>query len=429
MSASSADKFMYTGSPGTATTLSSPGYTTGVSTSITVGTTASFPTTTGCIFAIDTAEVVTTNGVAEEVQVAGTYCVFSGAVTNGTTISSLNLLYGTAQSYTAGALTRVYIPVSSLHTERMVGGLLVSLDQDGTLKAGAVDVAGVIASGIITNTQMSTEVKPVTLLDETTFDFIASGLVWSGDAYASTRNASMTDGVLYINGQRLTLSAVTARSFTASKDTYIDVLNTAGVASLVYTEAVNNAASPGLAANSVRIGIIVTGATNIAAVGSVNQGQETMVLPIVASVAYAVTDSLGNLICPRDPNRKILGYRQIIADTSALANLGDSKLTVPVIVPTGRKVKINVRAKYILGSLSNSGYGFTIWDGAISSTQVNQSNITAHANNAQISTPTDAVYTPSAGSHTYTTSVLATSGTGTVGASAVAPAFILVELA
>jgi len=136
-----------------------------------------------------------------------------------------------------------------------------------------------------------------------------------------------------------------------------------------------------------------------------------------------------SLICPRDPNRKILGYRQIIADTSALANLGDSKLTVPVIVPTGRKVKINVRAKYILGSLSNSGYGFTIWDGAISSTQVNQSNITAHANNAQISTPTDAVYTPSAGSHTYTTSVLATSGTGTVGASAVAPAFILVELA
>lgn len=137
MAISENDKFMYPGSPGTATTLSSPGYTTGVDTGITVGTTASFPTLTGCIFAIDTAEVVTTNGVAEEVQVVGTYTVYSGTVTNGTTIGNVTLLYGTAQSYAAGALTRVYIPVSALYFERLVGGLLVSLGQDGLIKGNA----------------------------------------------------------------------------------------------------------------------------------------------------------------------------------------------------------------------------------------------------------------------------------------------------
>lgn len=156
MAISQNDKFMYPGSPGTATTLSSPGYTTGVDTGITVGTTASFPTLSGCIFAIDTVEVVTTNGVTEEVQVAGTYTVYSGTVTNGTTIGNVTLLYGTAQSYAAGALTRVYIPVSALYFERLIGGLLVSLDQDGTLKAGAVDNAAALATGIVGNINLLT---------------------------------------------------------------------------------------------------------------------------------------------------------------------------------------------------------------------------------------------------------------------------------
>ncbi len=151
MAASQNDKFMYVGSPGTATTLSSPGYITGVSTSITVGTTASFSTLTGQIFAIDTVEVVTTNGVAEEVQVAGTYTVYSGTVTNGTTIGNVTLLYGTAQSYAAGALTRVYIPVSSLHTERLIQGLLAEHNQlDGTHKGITTDTI-TATTGTFTN--------------------------------------------------------------------------------------------------------------------------------------------------------------------------------------------------------------------------------------------------------------------------------------
>lgn len=193
--------------------------------------------------------------------------------------------------------------------------------------------------------------SPITRDNESEFAFVSSGLVWTADAPGSTKNASMTAGVVYINGRRISISAVTARTFTASDDTYIDVLdNGDGTGTLVYTLVSNNAASPALAANSMRIGIICCGATFIPNSGSVNQGQEFMILPIASSIAYAVTDSIGNLICPRDPNRKLLGQRQI---TSNLTGLNATAITalvglsVPVIVPAGRKIKVLVSNGYI----------------------------------------------------------------------------------
>jgi hypothetical protein len=51
---SNADKLMKVGSPGTATTLSAPGYTI-AGTSINVASTTNWPTDTGVVFAIDEA--------------------------------------------------------------------------------------------------------------------------------------------------------------------------------------------------------------------------------------------------------------------------------------------------------------------------------------------------------------------------------------
>jgi hypothetical protein len=186
---------------------------------------------------------------------------------------------------------------------------------------------------------------------EILFDHVASGGVWSGDSYGSTRAASMTAMVCYINGRRLELAAVTARTFTASKDTYIDILdNQDGTATIVYTEVANNAASPALASNSLRVGIIVTAAGSIAAATSVNQGQETMLVPIASSIPYAVTDSLGNMICPRDPLRQIIGFRQIINDftsttTGSFADV--TGLNLSVNIPAGRKVRITIDPYYV----------------------------------------------------------------------------------
>lgn len=127
---------------GTATTLSAPGYTIG-NTSINVGSTANWGDETGVTFAIDEVD-------SDGVRVEGTYNVFRGVVSSATQVSDLTYVGGDPnRDYTAGATTRVYVTVSSYRENRVVDGLLVSHDQDGTLKAGAVDVAAVLASDVV----------------------------------------------------------------------------------------------------------------------------------------------------------------------------------------------------------------------------------------------------------------------------------------
>lgn len=128
--ASATDKLLEVGDPGTATTLSAPGYTTG-GTSITVGSTSNWPTATGVVFAIDEVEVV--NGV--EQQVAGTYNEYVGTVATGTSVTNVSWQRGSGdRNYSAGSSTRVYIPVSSERENRIVEWGLVDHNQDGSHK-------------------------------------------------------------------------------------------------------------------------------------------------------------------------------------------------------------------------------------------------------------------------------------------------------
>lgn len=242
------------------------------------------------------------------------------------------------------------------------------------------------------------------------FDFIASGLVWSGDNYNSTRNASMTAGVIYINGRRISLSAVAARLFTASRDTYVDVLdNGNGTGTLVYTEVTNNAASPTLAANSVRLAIIVTGASSIVDAGSVNMGEEFKALPIVSSVAYAVTDSLGNLINPRDPMRRILGCRQAITTQSSIGGeVALTGLSVPFRAPGNRKVKATLAVPQFIGSGSTTRANASIKEGVGYIKSIYADSYGGANGNAPF---IQKVVTPSAGLHTYNGAASTTVGT------------------
>lgn len=309
------DLLVEVGDPGSATTLDS-NYTINDST-VTVVSTTNWPATgKAVIFAIDEAEVI--NG--EESQIAGTYNEFEGTVASATSISNVNWQRGSGdRNYTAGSLTRVYIPVSAERENRIVewgeaehnkaDGTHTDITADSVTSTGTVQGATVVATGDIQHRSVSLEAIRANII----FDHVASGCVWSGDSYGSTRNASMTAGVIYINGKRVAVSSVTARSFTASKDTYIDVGDD-GVVD--YTEVTNNASSPALSANHIRIGIIVTGASSIANVGSINQGQPEKVLPIASSIPYITTDSLGNLICPRDAQRRTLAYTEKIAGQS-----------------------------------------------------------------------------------------------------------------
>jgi hypothetical protein len=275
---------------------------------------------------------------------------------------------------------------------------------------------------------------PQTAEDEGHFDYVVPNTgVWSGDSYGSTLAASMTAIVCYINGRRISIDAVTARAFTASKDVYIDVLDNAdGTGTLVYTDNTINAASPTLAPNSLRIGIIVTGASSIAAAASINQGQEDRVLPIASSIPYAVTDSLGNLICPRDPNHSTLGYRQIAGNHNTggiVTNQQIVGLTCPVIVPTGRKVDIEVYA----GNVTTGGGSIdtmSIWDGTSGSGTLLNTNTQKFTDSTYtLAYIVKAQTTPATASKTYNASISASAQTAQVNAASTAPAYIRVKLA
>jgi len=126
MVAAATDYFTEVGDPGTATTLVAPGHLIG-GTSITVVSTANYPTDTGVIFAIDTVTLV--NG--EEVRDAGSYTEWEATVAGATSITNMALRYGADQNYPAGATTRVYIPVASSRENRLVNGIIVQHKQTG----------------------------------------------------------------------------------------------------------------------------------------------------------------------------------------------------------------------------------------------------------------------------------------------------------
>lgn len=119
-------------------------------TTVTVASTAGWPSDTGVTFAID---VIDSQGV----QVAGTYNEYVGTVATGTSISNVDWADGNAdRNYTAGATTRVYIPVSKTRENRIVTWGLVHGNQDGTLKT---DVAVTTANATLTSPKVVTGVN------------------------------------------------------------------------------------------------------------------------------------------------------------------------------------------------------------------------------------------------------------------------------
>lgn len=250
--------------------------------------------------------------------------VFTGVVdTAGLQLTNVVWTTGTNQTHAAG--TTVVDYATATHISQMSKGILEEHNQDGS--HGAITATSVASTGAVSGTTgtFSSDVSEkgstlTTIRDEHTADFVASGCVWSGDSYGSTLNASMTAGVVYINGKRVPVSSVTARAFTASRDTYVDVSD-AGVIS--YNPVTTNAAAPSLAANSIRIAIIVTGASNIASAASINMGETTKTVP-TTYVAKTGKDSLGNRIANPNPQ---LTIRSTDVTTSSEQNANTGGVT------------------------------------------------------------------------------------------------------
>ena len=142
-----ADQFHKVGAS-TATTLSSPGYTIGA-TSINVASTTNYPTDTGVTVTVDEVD-----GNGE--RVVGTRNVFRGDVASATQINELVYAGGDAnRNYSAGAGTRVYIEVNEVQMNRLVDGVLVEHNQDGT--HGAVTADSLTVDGAATHSSTLTQ--------------------------------------------------------------------------------------------------------------------------------------------------------------------------------------------------------------------------------------------------------------------------------
>ena len=110
------------------------------------------------------------------------------------------------------------------------------------------------------------------------YAFVASGCVWTADAPGSTRAASMSAGTVVIGGLLYSVGAITAHTFTASSDTYVDINISAGAAQVVFTTVANNTISPALVSSgtvytTIRNAVVVTTASAITStILSINQG-------------------------------------------------------------------------------------------------------------------------------------------------------------
>lgn len=392
---------------------------------------------------------------------------FTGIVdTSGVQVTSVVWTEGTNQTHTTGSTVVDY--VTATHMAALVKGLLASgINQAGTMTpkvaasindtngnevikipatasatneitvtnaanggAPKISASGSSDANVNLNLQgKGTGSLQINGTDILQVDYVVSGCVWTADAVGSTRLASMTSGVVVIAGNPLTVAAVTSRTFTASKDVYVDFSdNGDGTALITYTDNTTNAASPAL--TGLRNGIVVVGASNIATTASINQGQEDRVLPIASSIPYCVTDSLGNLICNRNPQNTMIGYRQVLTSFSTTTTPGlvdVTGLVVPVIVPSGRKIKVTVAG----GAILTSGGAGTLLGvyARESGTTIQTFGYNTSGVSSQVGPTCEKIITPTAGLHTYNASISQNAaGTMQYFSAATQTAYIKVEL-
>lgn len=116
-----------------------------------------------------------------------------------------------------------------------------------------------IQTASITHVALDSNADPVNRWDEAFNDFVYTGLL---PTTATGLTGTIPAGTAYVSGMRV-VKADTSHTFTATKDTYID-LSKNGV--FTYSEVAVSGAAPTTAANSIRLCKVRTNATDITAV-------------------------------------------------------------------------------------------------------------------------------------------------------------------
>lgn len=125
---------------------------------------------------------------------------------------------------------------------------------------------------------------------------------------------------------------------------------------------------------------------------------------------------------PRDAGGQ-LGYAQVVANqTPVTAEIDLTGLSVAVTVGTGRRIKISGQTLWI--STASATVAVEINEGV---TELNEFQAHSSIIGNGFSAAPEVIVTPSAGAHTYKLTARMFGGTGTLLASALTPAYILVE--
>lgn len=184
-----------------------------------------------------------------------------------------------------------------------------------------------IAAGSVTDGALATNIDPITRGKETIANFVYSGCTWSS---VSGLAGTMAGGTYYVNGNRIVSPGVVSHTFTASKDTYID-LDYLGNVTYV---AVANGATSGmtLTANAIRVALVVTGSSSI------------------SSVTQTGIDPISNQIYPNSPALPLNWINWTPSFTNWTIGTGGSAGTIARYIQIGKTVDF-----YIISTLGTSG--------------------------------------------------------------------------
>lgn len=220
---------------------------------------------------------------------------YSTTLTGDITSGTLTIGLATVPTPTSGIL--VIEPDSTTNREVILytskGASTITCPSDGRGWSGSTAAAHLTGSTVIMGpvdewfeglADGTLSADPLRTVLNAGQDFVVSGGVI---AQSSGLIGTFSNIVFYLAGRRFSGTSIANKTYTASKDTYVDVTGGSdGTVTVTYSEVANGAAAPTLAANYVRIGKVITNGSAITV------------------VQQHYIDSLGNIIYPQAAGTK-----------------------------------------------------------------------------------------------------------------------------